>query len=66
MTCSSDAEPTAQIALKVNGQEIELNSFVQCFMIETVFGMLRSLRGVEKVRTLDLVITSEPEQEGCE
>jgi len=43
--------------LKVNGEEIELNSFARNIISQTVIGMAKSLRGVGEVETISLVIS---------
>ncbi len=45
----------------VNGQEIELNNFVQDFMGLTVIGMIKSLKGVADVQTVTLNISKPTE-----
>lgn len=56
MTCETDQQPTAKVELKVNGKEVDLNTFVEGFIAETLFGMLKSLRGVGKTDRIDLTI----------
>jgi len=43
--------------LKVNGEEVELNSFAQNIISQTVIGMVKSLRGVGDVETISLEIS---------
>ncbi|MFC1652288.1 hypothetical protein ACFL3F_01075 [Planctomycetota bacterium] len=56
MACESDSEKKGQVTLQVNGHNIELNDFVICMFTETVLGMLRSLRGIDEVKTVSLEI----------
>lgn len=56
MTCEPNHERTAQAQLKVNGEDIELNDFVESFIAESVIGMVKSLRGVGKIDAIDLSI----------
>jgi hypothetical protein len=56
MTCEPNHERTAQVQLKVNGEEVELNDFVENFIAESVIGMVKSLRGVGKINAIDLSI----------
>lgn len=56
MTCESKHERTARVELKVNGEDIELNTFVESFIAESVIGMVKSLRGVGKIDAIDLSI----------
>jgi len=57
MSCDPSQESTADVDLKVNGADVELNTFVQSFVTETIIGMVRSLRGVEEVKSVSLQIT---------
>ena len=45
-----------KIELVINGKEIETNDFVEEIIHNTVLGMVKSLRGVDKVKTLSLKI----------
>ena len=56
MTSEPNHEQTAQVQLKVNGEEIQLNDFVEGFIAESVIGMVKSLRGVGKINAIDLSI----------
>ena len=55
--CEANQEATARVELKVNGNQIELNNFVQNFITESVIGMVKSLRGVEDIETISLDIS---------
>ena len=57
MVCETNQESTADVKLKVNGQEIELNSFIMGFISETVTGMIKPLRGVDNIETVELKIS---------
>ncbi len=57
MVCEADQKPAAQVELKVNGKEIELNNFVENFIAQTVIGMVRSLRGVSDIDTVNLQVS---------
>jgi len=48
-----------RVELKINGTDVPLNDFVQSFLVGTLTGMLRSLHGVDQIRTVDLKIVSE-------
>ena len=61
MTCEQNQQPTAKVELKVNGEEVDLNTFVEGFIAETVFGMVKSLRGVDKTDQIDLRIVKNAE-----
>ncbi len=56
----ANQEPTARTELKVNGKEIKLNNFVEKFISQTVIGMVKSLRGVGDVETIDLRVSKKP------
>ena len=57
MVCEPNQEATASAKLKVNGQVIELNPFVTSFIAEAVIGMLKPLRGINDVETVELNIS---------
>ncbi|MHC4165794.1 MAG: hypothetical protein ACYSWQ_02425 [Planctomycetota bacterium] len=57
MACERDKKPVLKTELKVNGQEIELNNFVQDFMGLAVTGMIKSLKGVADIQTVTLAIS---------
>ncbi|HEW79496.1 MAG TPA: hypothetical protein ENH34_06015 [Phycisphaerales bacterium] len=57
VSCEVNQKPVARTELKVDGKEIELNSFVQNFICQTVIGMVKSLRGVDNIETIDLKIS---------
>ena len=61
MTCEPDQKPTAKVELKVNGQDVDLNTFIEGFIAETVFGMVKSLRGVGNIDAIDLRIAKKAE-----
>jgi len=61
MACEATQEPTADVELKVNGDQIELNDFVRNFVAHTVIGMIKSLRDVGKVETISLDISRKAE-----
>ncbi len=50
-------EPIARAELKVNGKEVKLNNFAESFISQTVIGMVKSLRGVGNIETVDLRIS---------
>lgn len=52
--CNKDYK--GSVALKVNGKRIGLNPFLQGFMKETIFGMLKSLKGVNNPKQVELKI----------
>ena len=61
MACERDQKPALKTELKVNGQEIELNNFVQDFMGLAVIGMIKSLNGVTDAQTVTLSISKPTE-----
>lgn len=58
MVCDSNQKPVANADLTVNGKKVELNSFVESFISQTVIGMVKSLRDVENIETIDLKIST--------
>ena len=61
MACEQDQEPAIRAELMVNGQEIELNNFVQDLVGRAVIGMAGSLRGVADAQTRTLSISKPTE-----
>ena len=61
MVCEPKQKPSDEVELKINGKEIELNSFAQNFISQTVIGMAKSLRGVGNVETISLKISRKAE-----
>ncbi len=59
MECNSKHESNFIAELEVNGQKIDLNTFVESFISQSIIGMLKSLRGVDVVETIDLKISKE-------
>ncbi len=57
MVCEPEHESAVTVELKINGEEIVLNDFVKGFVSETVTGMVKSLRGVDEVKTISLEIS---------
>lgn len=56
MVCKPKQEPAARVRLEVNGEPIELNSFAQNIISQTVIGMVRSLRGVGAIEKVSLSV----------
>ena len=57
MACETNQKLTARAELKVNGNEIKLNNFVENFISQTVIGMVKSLRGVSDIETISLKVS---------
>ncbi len=57
MVCEPKQEAGASVKLEVNGKEIELNSFAQNIISQTIMGMAKSLRGVGEIETVSLKIS---------
>jgi hypothetical protein len=57
MVCEPNQGSTAEVQLKVNGEEIELNNFARNIISQTVIGMAKSLRGVGEIDTISLVVS---------
>ena len=62
MVCDSDQKSVNNADLTVNGKKIELNRFVENFISQTVMGMVKPLRGVDNIKTIDLKITTKKDQ----
>ena len=56
--CESNQELTFDAELTINDKKIEQNTFVENFIAQTIGGMVKSLRGVGDIETLELKITS--------
>ena len=61
MVCDVNQKPAANVDLTINGEKVDLNSFVQGFISETVIGMVKSLRGVGDIETIELKISKKVE-----
>ncbi|MHC4882438.1 MAG: hypothetical protein ACYTEN_05610 [Planctomycetota bacterium] len=59
MACDSNQKSVANADLVVNGEKIDLNCFVESFISKTVIGMVKSLRGVGDIETIDLKISKQ-------
>ncbi len=62
MACESNQKPVTNADLTINGEKIELNGFVETFISQTVIGMVKSLRGVDNIETIDLKISTKSEK----
>lgn len=58
MACETNQKPIAQTELKINGEEIKLNNFVENFISQTIIGMVKSLRGVDNIDMIVLKIST--------
>ena len=50
-------KPSANAKLIVNGETVALNDFIQNFISQTLIGMVKSLRGVGDIETIELKVT---------
>jgi len=57
MSCEPKQEPEYQAELNVNGESIELNSFVENIISQAIVGMVKPLRGIGDVETITLKIS---------
>ncbi len=61
MVHDANQKPSANAELTVNGKRVELNNFVQGFMSQTLIGMVKSLRGVDRIETISLKVLKRTE-----
>lgn len=61
MVCDVNQKPAVNVDLTINGEKVDLNNFVQGFISETVIGMVRSLRGVGDIETIELKVSKKIE-----
>ena len=57
MACEPNQESVTNADLTINGEKVELNSFVENFISQTVMGMVKPLRGVSDIETIELKIS---------
>ena len=63
MVRDANQKLSTNVFLTVNGEKVKLNNFVQCFISQTLIGMINSLRGVRDIDTIELKISKNcPEQ----
>ncbi len=59
MECDANQKSATNADLTINGKKIELNSFVESFISQSIIGMVKSLRGVDNIETIDLKISKQ-------
>ena len=57
MSCESKQEHSCHARLEVNGEQVELNAFVEEFISQTLLGMVKPLRGLGDIETITLKIS---------
>ena len=57
MVHEANKKPSANAELAVNGDKVVLNNFAQGFISQTLIGMVKSLRGVGEIETIELKIS---------
>ncbi|MHC4635895.1 MAG: hypothetical protein ACYTBV_00160 [Planctomycetota bacterium] len=62
MVCDVNQKPVANVELTVNCEKVDLNNFVQGFISQTLIGMVKSLRGVGDIETIELKISKNYQQ----
>ena len=62
MMCDSNQSPLVEAELKINGDKIALNNFIENFISQAVIGMVKSLRGVDSIETIELKISTKSEK----
>ncbi len=55
--CETSQESAFRVELSINDEKIELNSFVEGIISQTIIGMVKPLRGVGEVETLNLKVS---------
>jgi len=55
--CETNQESVFRVELSINDKEVELNNFVEDLISQTIIGMVKPLRGVGKVETLNLKVS---------
>ena len=59
MVRDANQKPSANAELAVSGEKVDLNNFVQGFISQTLIGMVKSLRGVGDIETIELKISKD-------
>ena len=57
MVCDANQKPAANAELTVNGEKVVPNNFVQGFISQSLIAMVKSLRGVGDIETIELRIS---------
>ncbi len=57
MPCDPKQKSQNNVQLTINGGEVELNDFVRNFISQTILGMVKPLKGVENIETIELKIS---------
>ena len=57
MVCDTNHKSSANVELAVNGEKVKLNNFIQGFISQTLIGMVKSLRGISNIETIELKIS---------
>lgn len=57
MACDANQKSEANVELTVNDDKVELNNFVQGFISQSLIGMIKSLNGVDDIKTIELKIS---------
>ncbi len=55
--CETSQESIFRVELRINDEKIELNSFVEGIISQTIIGMVKPLRGVGEVETLNIKVS---------
>ena len=62
MACDTNQKSISNTDLTINGEKIEFNSFVESFISQSIIGMVKSLRGVNHIETINLKISTKSEK----
>jgi hypothetical protein len=63
MGCDANQKSPTNAELTVNGEKVDLNNFVQGFFSQTLIGMVKSLRGVGDIETIELKISKDCQEQ---
>ncbi len=63
MACDANQKSEANAELAVNGEKVDLNNFVQGFISQSLIGMVKSLHGVDDIKTIELKISRNSQEQ---
>lgn len=63
MACDANQKSSANAELTVNGEKVGMNKFVQGLISQTLIGMVKSLHGVDEIKTIKLKISRNSQEQ---